>query len=59
MSNDPKDSVVDVSKLMKSWQTSNKTQSSNKSSSSIKLITSCNENARLDTVLNSKENPKK
>lgn len=48
MSNDPKDAVVDLSKLMKGWQDSNSSEAQIQASSDTSdnyLITSCNESA--------------
>ena len=53
MSNDPKDAVVDLSKLMKGWQDSNSSEvqiqdsSDSLDSSDSCLIISCNESANL------------
>ena len=48
MSNDPKDAVVDLSKLMKGWQDSNSSEAQVQASSATSdnyLITICNESA--------------
>ena len=49
MSNDPKDAVVDLSKLMKGWQNSNLSEVQNQiifNTSDDYLITSCNESSK-------------